>query len=327
MKLMILYEKEIRQAVTEDEAINAIERAFADYAQGKAIVPGIISLNPKANADVHLKGAYIKGSEFFAFKVASGFYDNPSKGLPAGSGMMLLFNADTGFPVCLLFDNAYLTDLRTGAAGGVAAKYLAPQKINQVGIIGSGNQGRFQLRALTKIRAFSKVKIWGIPPESIDQYINDMQPSIEAKIERASTVQEAAEGSDLIITATPSKKPLVKSEWVKQGTHITAVGSDEPLKQELEASLLGKANKVVADSLSQCVERGEIHHAVEEKILTPEKVYAELGEVVIAKKPGREKSEEITICDLTGVGIQDVAIASLTYKKATEKGFGSFLEI
>jgi ectoine utilization protein EutC len=328
MKLMILYEKDIRRVVTEEEAIEEIEKAFAAYAQGKAVVPGIISLNiPGKNGDIHIKGAHIKGSEFFAFKAASGFYDNPKKGLPVSSGMMLLFDAETGFPISLLFDNAYLTQLRTGAAGAVAAKYLAPKKIEQVGIIGSGEQGRFQLRALNKVRAFSRVKIWGVPPESIEQYIKDMQPFIKAKIEGARDVKGAVEESDIIITATPSKKPLVKAEWVKPGAHITAVGSDEPEKQELQASVLGKANKVVADSLQQCVERGEIHHAVAEKILKPEEVHAELGEVVTGKKSGRENDSEITICDLTGVGIQDVAIASLTYKKALEKGVGNFLEI
>jgi ornithine cyclodeaminase len=328
MKLMILYEKDIRAAATEDEAINEIEQAFAHYAQGKAVVPGIISLNiPGKNGDIHIKGAHIIGSEFFAFKVASGFYDNPRKGLPVSSGMMLLFDAETGFPISLLFDNAYLTQLRTGAAGGVAAKYLANKEIQQVGIIGSGEQGRFQLSALNKVRAFSRVKIWGTPLDTIDGYMKDMQPLIKAKIEGAETIQEAVEGSDIIITATPSKKPLVKAEWVKAGAHITAVGSDEPEKQELEASVLGKAHKVVADSLQQCVERGEIHHAIDEKILKPEQVHAELGEVVVGKKSGRENESEITICDLTGVGIQDVAIASLTYKKALEKGFGSFLEI
>jgi len=328
MKLMVIYEKEIRQTITQDEALMAIEQAFADYAQGKAVVPEIIALNiPESKGEVHLKGAHIKNYEFFAFKVASGFYDNPSKGLPVGSGMMLLFNAETGFPVCLLFDNGYLTNLRTGAAGGVAAKYLAGQEINQVGIIGSGSQARFQLHALSRIKSFSRVRVWGIPPESIEQYIKDMQPLIEAKIEGARTIQQAVKGSDLVITVTPSKQPLVKSEWVKQGAHITAVGSDEPEKQELEASLLGRADKVVADSLSQCIRRGEIHHAVEEGLMKPEDVYAELGEIVIGRKPARESSEEITICDLTGVGVQDLAIASLAYKKAIEKGFGSFLEI
>jgi len=323
-----LFEREIRGLIGPNEARPVVRDAFAKLARGEAILPGVINLDiPESRAEVHVKGAHLRATPFFSIKVASGSYDNPARGLPVGSGMFLVFDATTGFPRAVLFDNGYLTELRTGAAGAVAADLLARKDIERVGIVGVGSQARYQLEALLGVRTPERVIAYGRSEPKAIAYAKEMEERHGVQVLPAKTVEQAVRGSDVVVTVTPSKEPLVRAEWVLPGMHITAVGSDGPDKQELDVGVLAKADKVVADRLDQCLRLGEIHHAVEAGVLTRDRVYAELGAIVAGSKPGRERDEEITVADLTGVGVQDAAVANVVVDEALRRGLGKVLDI
>lgn len=329
MKVRILREAEIRELLSYPEALTVVEHSFADYSSGKAVVPGVINLDiENARGEVHVKSAHIKGNEYYVIKIASGFYLNPSRGLPVGNGMMLLFESATGLLCCLMMDNAWITEMRTAAAGAVAAKYLANEKIRKVGLIGSGSQARFQLKALMEVRSPQDVWVWSRNPENVKAYITEMAGAFpELSFHQASSCEEAVWASDLVITVTPSRSPLIKASWLLEGVHITAIGSDGPEKQELETEVLKKADRIFCDSVIQCSSLGEVHHGLEEKAITPESISGELGELILGTKKGRERESQITVADLTGLGVQDAAAASLIYEKALKKGLGEFVNI
>lgn len=328
MEILLLFEREIRGLIGPNEARPVVRDAFAKLARGEAILPGVINLDiPESRAEVHVKGAHLRATPFFSIKVASGSYDNPARGLPVGSGMFLVFDATTGFPRAVLFDNGYLTELRTGAAGAVAADLLARKDIERVGIVGVGSQARYQLEALLGVRTPERVIAYGRSEAKAIAYAKEMEERHGVQVLPAKTVEQAVRGSDVVVTVTPSKEPLVRAEWVLPGMHITAVGSDGPDKQELDVGVLAKADKVVADRLDQCLRLGEIHHAVEAGVLTRDRVYAELGAIVAGSKPGRERDEEITVADLTGVGVQDAAVANVVVDEALRRGLGKVLDI
>ena len=315
MSIPVYEEEAIRRAVSLPQAIEAMESAFAVYSRKEATVPPVMHLDiPKYRGEVHMKCGYIHDSAHYVLKVAAGFYDNKQLNLPVSSGMMILFDARTGFPVAFLVDGCYLTELRTAAAGAVAAKYLARKSIEQVGILGAGSQGRFQLQALACVRQFHRVRVYDHRATNVQRYLSDMKGTAGAELTAANTVEEAVRGSQVLITATTSRQPLVRAEWVEPGTHITAMGSDDPTKQELEADVLARADVLVADSISQCLRLGEIHHAVETSAIKEEDIDGELGDVILGRIPGRTEDRQVTVCDLTGVGVQDAAIAALAYQ-------------
>ena len=313
--MRIVEEATLRQRVQEDEAMASAQRAFRALAEDKLEQPPPMSMAlPQVRGEVHVKGAYLTGSPIFAIKVASGFYLNPQRGLPSGSGLVLVFDATSGFPVALLRDNAYLTDLRTAAAGALAVRLLAPRSIERVAVLGSGVQARFQMLAISRVIDWRGASAWSPHRQNRERYCREMEARLGKPFSPASHPREAVVGAGLIITVTTSREPLVEASWVAPGATVVAVGSDGPEKQELEARLLGRADKVIADRLSQCVRLGEIHHAVAEGVLREQQVYAELGDVWVGKKPGRE-GDELIVCDLTGVGAQDAAIAEVAWNR------------
>jgi ornithine cyclodeaminase len=235
---------------------------------------------------------------------------------------MVLLNSETGFCEAVLLDNSYLTDLRTGLAGAVAAKYLAPAAVGTVGVLGTGTQARYQVRCLRLVRAFRRVLVWGRSREQAAVYADDLQQDGEFEVTVAASVEEVVRACDVLITATPSDRPLVKAAWLRQGQHVTAVGADFPGKQELEAEVLRKADTVVCDRLSQCRQNGELQHVTKQGELPAGLQVVELGELTTGKKQGRQSPEELTVCDLTGTGVQDTAIANLAYAEARRVGLG-----
>jgi ornithine cyclodeaminase len=300
----IIEEPALRAVVTPERAVAAMREAFAADGNGRTRVPPVINLDiPDARGEFHIKTAHITGVPHIAVKVASGFYDNPAKGLPSGSGLMALFDTTTGFPSALLLDNGFLTDIRTGAAGAVAADYLACQSIATVGVIGSGIQARFQIECLRVVREFSRIVAWSPTRARLEAYATEMRDR-GFEVMAAESAREVCWAADVLITATPAHQPLVRCDWLRPGMHVTAVGSDSPGKQELDGECLLRADLVVADRLSQAAVFGEISHAHGAAL------HAELGEIVAGKKPGRTTDEQLTIADLTGVGFQDTAIAS-----------------
>jgi ornithine cyclodeaminase/alanine dehydrogenase-like protein (mu-crystallin family) len=306
----IIEESALRAAVTPERAVAVMRDAFRADGEGRTRVPAVINLDiPAARGEFHVKTAYIEGVPHVAVKVASGFFDNPAKGLPSGSGLMALFDATTGLPTALLLDNGFLTDIRTAAAGALAADLLARQFIQTVGVVGSGVQARQQVRCLATVRRFHQIVAWSPNRANLERYCSDMSAEgFEAVA--AGSAEDVCRSADVLITATPSRKAFVSAEWLKDGVHVTALGSDSPGKQELAVECLDSADLVVVDRFAQCAAFGELKHALDAGLLTRNDVHGELGAVVAGRKPGRTTDREITIADLTGVGFQDTAIAS-----------------
>jgi ornithine cyclodeaminase len=329
VKVHILVEAEIRSCVSlDDEAMTAVARGFTCLAEGKATLPPIIRIDiPENRGEVDIKSAYIHGLDRFAIKVASGFLDNPLLGLPYGSGMMVIMSARTGFLEALLLDNGYLTDLRTGIAGAIAARYLAPEKIDTAGVIGSGTQARYQIKALKLERDFRRLLVYGIVPEQVDRYVQEIQSELGVEVMKADHPEQVIRHSDFVVTATPSRDPYLKAEWLHPGMHITCMGADAEHKQEVYPEVFGRADRIVCDRKSQCFRLGELHHALEAGVIALEDEIYELGELTAGRFPGRQSDDQITVCDLTGVGVQDTAIALLAFERALGKGLGIAIEV
>ncbi len=307
--MKVIGEEQLRALVREDHALEAVTAAFKALSRGRVVQPPPLGMDlEEVRGEVHVKGAYLQGEEVFAMKVASGFYRNRERGLPTGSGLVLVFDAATGFPKALLQDNGYLTELRTGAAGALAARFLTRDTPLRVGVIGAGAQARYQMRALARVRSLDAVRVWSPVPQEVEAYREEMEPELGAMVEAGATAEEAVRGAELVVTVTPSRDPILRYDWLAPGATVVAVGSDGPEKQELAGEILGRADKVVVDSREQCMGLGETHHAVKDGHLDPGAIYAELGEVVLGTRPGRE-ADELIVCDLTGVGAQDAAMA------------------
>jgi ornithine cyclodeaminase len=263
--------------------------------------------------EVHIKYGYIKGGDVYVIKIASGFTDNPRRGLPSGDGLMLVFDQRTGVLQAVLLDEGYLTNLRTAVAGAVVAKYLARQDVGTAGILGAGVQGRMQLDWLRRVRPFGEAVVWGLNEEELARYRGDMEgPGL--RIRTTLRAEEVAEAADVIVTCTPSTAPLLKAEWIRPGTHITAIGSDTAEKQELDPAILTRAGRVVVDSLSQSELRGEVFRAVRAGVIGREGL-VELGRVIEEPALGRASDEEITVADLTGVAVQDIQISAAVWDR------------
>jgi ornithine cyclodeaminase len=325
-EILVLRESEIRQVLDMESCIDAMARAFTSYSAGEAELPDVIHLNvPEHDGEIHIKTGHLHGEPFFAVKVASGFYENPALGLPSSDGMVAVFDATTGGAAAFLLDNGYMTDLRTGAAGGVAARHLAPAEPEVVAVVGTGAQARHQIDALSRARSFREVRVWGRDEGRARACAADLAalPAIPegCRVSVAATVAEAVDGAAVVVTVTASQEPLVRPEWIAPGTHVTAVGSDGPDKQELDGGVLAAADLVVADSLPQCLRLGEIHHAVDAGVLRAEDV-VELGRITAGAAPGRTSENQRTVADLTGVGVQDVAAANLVMRRADGAGMG-----
>ena len=312
----ILQLDEIKRLVDVPQLIAELESGFVLYSDGKVNVPPVGFLhfdNPPG--DVHIKYGYVLDDDYYVLKMASGFYDNPALDLPASDGLILVFSQKTGELKLILLDKCWLTDQRTAAAGAVAAKHLAPEEVRGIGIVGTGVQARLQLEMLRDIVDCRRCLVWGRDADKVQQMIGELRARDYYKdwgldIEAASSIDDLTRECDLIVTTTSARNPLIRAEQVQKGTHITAMGSDDHGKQELDADLLGKADLVVADSISQCVDHGECHFGVKHGTLDEARI-VELGNIIKEPANGRTGSEQITIADLTGVAIQDIQIAKL----------------
>jgi len=327
--ITLLVESEIRQCVGLDlAAVAAVRDAFTQLSGGEAVTPPVMRVDiPEYHGEVDVKTAYLRGRDSFAIKIASGFFENYRLGLPSGSGLMVLVSAETGVPKAVLLDNGYLTNVRTGAAGAVAADCLARDAIGVAGVIGSGAQARFQILGLSLVRKFESVMVYSTRPANADRYVAEMQPLLGVEVVRAKDAEQVVRSSDVVVTTTPSRQPYLPAEWLHPGLHITAMGSDAEDKQELYAAVLAQADRLVCDLKAQCLRIGELHHALEEGVLRPEDEILELGDLTSGRRPGRRSASEVTVCDLTGVGVQDTAIALLAYERAMQAGFGLRLEL
>jgi ornithine cyclodeaminase len=328
MQVRVVSESAVRELVRPADAVAAVRQALIQLARGEAVMPAPSEMDlAQARGDMHVKGAYLAGAPYFSYKAASGFYDNPRRGLPVNAGLVLVFDAQTGFPSAILFDNGYLTDVRTGAAGAVAADLLARPAVGRVAILGSGVQARRQLEMLLQVRSPERVSVWARRPEQAAAYAREMTEALGVPVTPASSAREAVDGADIVVTTTPSREPLVSADWLGSGQHVTAVGADLPAKQELDPRLFARADKVVVDSVAQAIHSGDTHHAIEAGQLTRDGIHAELGEIAAGTRPGRESDAELTIADLTGLGVQDAAMANLVAARLADSGAGQAIEI
>ncbi|MBH8596498.1 cyclodeaminase [Thermoactinomyces sp. CICC 10523] len=322
--MIIFHEREIREVVQiNNRAIAVVEEGFTSLATQKVAMPPIMRVDvPENNGEVDVKTAYIPGWDQFAIKVSSGFFNNYQKGLPSLSGMMLLMNTETGIPEAVLLDNGYLTDVRTAAAGAIAAKYLARENPDTVGVIGAGAQARYQMMALKQVRNFKRIMVYGPTQSRVEQYAKEMEEMLGVKVKIARSPEEVVKESEVVVTTTPSRSPVIKAEWLHPGLHITAMGSDAEHKQELEASVFSQADLLVCDVKSQCFRLGELHHGLEQGTISRESEIVELAEITSGMKSGRTDERQITVCDLTGTGVQDTAIAVFAYDQLSARGLG-----
>ena len=300
--------EEIKEILQNLDPIKIIEEGFIAYSEGKVVVPPVGEMifdNPPG--ECHIKYGYIKDDDYYVIKVASGFYDNPKLGLSSSGGLMLLFSQKTGELISILLDEGHLTNIRTATAGAIAAKYMAPSKVDRIGIFGAGVHGRLQPIYLQKVLDCKDIITWGINQEELDVYEKDMK-ELGFKVETTQNPEDITSSCNLIVTCTPSKEPLLFANQIRAGTHITAIGSDTPEKQELDSAILKKADRLVVDSIEQCLERGESFKAITNGVITKEKM-VELGEVIVNKKLQRASDKEITVVDLTGVAVQDIQIS------------------
>lgn len=327
MDVRVLNETEIRGLIGPAEALAAVRDAFAAFAQGRATLPDALGLEfPDREGEAHVKGAYLHDAPYWSIKAATGFYRNPERGLPVTGGVSLVFSATTGLLDTLLFDNGYLTELRTGAAGALAADLLAKPEIEQALIVGSGGQARYQLAALLLVRRPRRVVVFGRRSASAQAYVDEMRAQHDLDIAIASDLADAVAGSDLIVTTTPARSPVIQAAWLRPGVHLTAMGSDFPEKQEIDVAALARADLVVADHPQQALLNGEVHHAVAAGAIRADDVVP-LGAIVSGTVPGRTDDNQITIADLTGLGIQDAAVAAAVVDLATQRDVGRQLAI
>ncbi|MEM6414244.1 MAG: ornithine cyclodeaminase family protein [Pseudomonadota bacterium] len=324
--VLIMTEQDIRDCVSMDErALEAIENAFVWLSDGKVEMPPIMHMGiSENNGDIDIKGAYIRGQPSVAVKVAAGFFDNPDIGLPSSSGMVVVVSAKTGRCEAIFLDNAYLTDLRTGLAGAVVAKHLAPKGPCRLGIIGAGVQGRFQGQGVALVREVSCLSVADTSEARLAAYQEEMSEKLGIPIETTTSAEKIVSESDVIVTTTPSKTPIIHAEWLRPGQHITSMGADLPGKRELGPGVMEAADIIVADKPEQSKTHGELQHIMNEHELKTAPV--SLGDVISGRVPSRSDRDQITICDLSGVGVQDTAIALHLMRAASGRDVGQTLD-
>ena len=315
--MKILYCDEIKTIVRRLDLVPLIKKGFVAYSEERSVVPpvGELSFNDPPG-DVHIKYGYITGDEYYVIKIASGFWNNEQLGISNGQGMMLLFKQQTGQCEAILLDDAYLTDVRTAVAGAICAE-LFTNEVNCIGVLGTGLQARMQVQYLKNITSCHKVLVWGRNRKKMEIYQKDMA-RLGFQVDLSSAPKEVAKECNLIITTTASTVPLLSSINIQPGTHITAMGSDTLTKQELEVDILSMADLVVADSIAQCKERGEIFHGLTSGSITKDEI-VELGSILNGSQAGRSSPDQITVADLTGVAVQDIQIAAAVHKAYKEK--------
>jgi len=297
-----------RDKVSFAVAVAAVEHGFRALGEGTARLPDPLVFElPEIPAEVHVKAARVPGGRHIVLKLATGFYKNRERGLPSGDGLFLLLDAETGVPDVLLEDHGYLTDLRTAAAIALTVRYLAPRDAREALLVGAGALGRLAARALVAERPLERLTIWNRTPARAEALAQEIAGVVTAGVAR--TLEPEVRRHRLIVTCTASTTPVLEAAWVARGTHITSAGTGSPEKVELEPALLARADKLVVDRLAQTERYGNLHHALAAGTVTKAKVYAELGDLAAGRRAGRETPDEITVADLTGVGVQDAAIA------------------
>lgn len=301
--------EELKDLIKFEDVFNKTKRAYELFSKGETITPPFTVFTiPESKGSVHFKCGYVPGEQYFAMKYSGAFYGNEKLGLSNFLGLFIVFNAKTGEVEAIIDDKGHLTDYRTGVAGAIATSSLANPKSKTVAMIGTGVQARMQLMALLKVMSIENLQVWGRSTKGMQKYIEEVKMQYpHLNVKACDSAQECVKGADIIYTVTYSEKPIIKAEWLKKGVHITAVGACEPNMQELDEKILKIADIVCTDSIEACSKNGELHHAVEKGLISQDKVI-ELGQAISSNI--KRNSNDITVCDLVGIGFQDAVIAS-----------------
>jgi alanine dehydrogenase len=329
IKVLLLSEREVTELLSIEEVMVAVENVFREKALGYAQMPPKVYLDfPKYNGDVRAMPAYLERLDVASVKIVNSHPDNPSKfGLPTVSATVVLLDPRNGALLALMGGNS-ITAMRTAAAGGIAAKYLANKDSATAGFVGAGVQAKAQLQALLLVFPnLAEIRVCDISSKAAEAFASEAKrKAVDCRVMVVGSEEGAVRGADIVVTTTPSKKPLVFDLWVSKGTHFNCIGADAPLKEELDPAILKRA-KIVVDDLEQAAHSGEINVPVSQGVLSEKDVWAELGEIVAGTKPARTSKEEITVFDSTGLAIQDAATVDLVYRKALSRNAGCFIEI
>ncbi|MBP2237966.1 ornithine cyclodeaminase/alanine dehydrogenase [Sinorhizobium kostiense] len=327
MKTLLLKKEEVGRLICMKEVIGTVEEAYRAFSSDQVEQPDYIGIDlPSPRGEIDFKLGYYKANEVISMKASSGgFINNPTAhGVPSGMASIFLFDARSGALICVM-DGSLILGLRTGASGAVSVMALARKNARKITSIGTGNQARMQIRAIHEIMKIEEIHAWDNSPETLSKYKADIESEFGIPVIMAASKKEAVEQADILITTTRGKGSLVETDWVKPGTHIVAIGTDQQGKQELDPGIFRNA-KVVVDSIAQCTEKGETWHPLNENIITRDDIHGEIGEILLGKKPGRENDDEVTIFDSTGMAIQDNTTAGKIYRNAIERNVGTFFE-
>jgi alanine dehydrogenase len=327
VKTLLLKKEEVRGLISMTNVIGAVEEAYKAFNSDQVEQPDYIGMHlPSPGSEIDFKLSHYKANQLISMKTSSGgFAENPTAfGLPSGMGTILLFDARSGALICVM-DGSLITGLRTGAAGAVSVKVLARKDARRITSIGTGNQARMQIRAIREVMNIKEIHAWDNSADTLSHYKTDIESEFGIPVVIARSKKEAVEQADILITTTRGKGSLVAADWVRPGTHIVAIGTDQRGKQELDPEVFRNA-KVVVDSIAQCSEKGETWHPLDRRIITQHGIHGEIGEILLGRKAGRERDDEVTIFDSTGMAIQDNTTASKIYSNAIENSVGTFLE-
>jgi ornithine cyclodeaminase len=322
-EVRIVGERELRELVKLDHhAVATVAGAFRALAAGVVVMPPILSMALEdRHGEIDVKTAYLPGAEHLAVKISPGFFDNPKLGLASVNGLMVVLCARTGLVAAVLLDQGYLTDVRTAAAGALAADHLAPRNVTTVGVLGAGVQARLQLLALRLVRPYARALVWARERDRAEACAADLATATGVEARALADPAQLVAESDVVVTATPATAPILRAEWLHPGLHVTAMGSDQATKNELEPAVLARADLYVCDRVDQCARLGELRAARAAGVLA-DRDPPELGAVVAGTAAGRPRDDAVTVCDLTGTGAQDTAIAALALARLDEAGAG-----
>ena len=325
-KLRVLNMREIEQTLSMSDVLGLVEKAFAERGQKRVQMPPKSYLFfPKFGGDLRMMPAYLEELDEVGVKLVNVHPNNPSKhDLPTVLATIVLFDPETGAPISIM-DGTRITAMRTAAASGVAVKYLARKDAKVLGVIGAGYQSLFQLKALKRVMKIESVKIFDVIEKKAENLAVMAREEFDLNAGRVATAENAVMSSDVVVTVTPARTPIVKNEWVTEGMHINAIGADAPGKEELEAGILNRA-KIVIDDWKQASHGGEINVPLSKGMITRANIYADMGEIVAGDKAGRVSDDEITVFDTTGLAIQDIITAWHAYEVAVEKDIGREFE-
>jgi alanine dehydrogenase len=323
--LLWLSEDDVQGLLTMEDALAAVEEAFRLHGQGQTQMPSKVYLDfDPFGGDLRVMPAYLKSVQAAGVKIVNSNAKNPERSLPAVAGLMIYSDPESGLPLGV-FGASVLTAMRTGAAGGIAAKYLARRDARTLALVGCGRQAETQLQSISHFFKLATITAWGKTTRESADFCRRMAAR-GVNVSPREFVEDAVRDADIIVTTTPVREPLVKAAWVKPGAHINAIGADAPGKQELETELVLKA-RVVVDEWHQASHAGELNVPVSERRFAQRDLAAQLGEVLTEQKPGRLVHSDITIFDSTGLAIQDVATAKRLYEKAVKLNKGQVLNL